>query len=360
MSIYEESTNPKLGRSKMNLEVIKLGDGWKHYHLKNEKGMEVSILNYGGIITRLLAPDRHGQLENIVLGYKDLKDYKSDSNFFGALIGRVAGRIEKSSFQWEGKNYLLEANDGANHLHGGSQGFHQVLWNAEPFQTSKSVGLVLSQRFLAEQDGYPGNLTVRITYSLTNDNQLVIDYQAKSDQTTPLTLTNHSYFNLSGRLKRTVHNHVVTMKSERYVELDEQLIPTGKILNAEQSSFDFRRGRKLKEGISSEDKQNLIAGGGYDHYFIFQEAEEEVIVVTEKESGRRLTIHTDQPGVVMYSGNQMSDELELSEGSSKKHLGVCFETQASPASLHHEGFPSVELKADQPYAKQTIFTFDTF
>ncbi|WP_082235705.1 aldose epimerase family protein [Halobacillus massiliensis] len=354
MKISEGFTNQQTG-----VEVANYEGEWKQYHLKNDQGMEVSVLNYGGIITRLLVPDREGNLENVVLGYRNLSDYSSDSNYFGALVGRVAGRIDNASFSLDGKIYQLEANDGENHLHGGRNGFHQKLWKVDPFQDSDRVGLVLSQTFDSEQDGYPGNLSVKVSYSLTNENQFIKEYEAKSDETTPLTITNHSYFNLSGGLKRPVGDHSVTMRSRQFVELDQQLIPTGKILDVENSVFDFRKGRRLKEGFSSKSSQNLMAGGGYDHYFIFQNDGKEAIVAADEGSGRRLTINTDQPGVVMYTSNQLSDNLELTEGTSQNHLGVCFETQASPASLHHDGFPSVLLKAGELYKKKTAFKFDT-
>lgn len=341
----------------MKIESKYILEKWQEFTLINDQGMSVSALDYGGIITKILAPDRNGNMENIVLRYKNYADYETNPNYFGALIGRVAGRIQYASFELNGKKYTLEKNDSDNHLHGGSTGFHQVIWNAEPFQTNDTAGLKLAHKSSDGEGRYPGNAAIEVTYTLNNDNQFIIDYSAVSDKTTPLTLTNHSYFNLSGNFKSTVHQHHVTMDSREFVELDEELIPTGRLIDVSGTSFDFRNGRLLEDGFKDNFKQNKIAGGGYDHNFIFDKMQEKDVIVYEKQSGRVLAINTDQPGMVMYTSNGLEEGLELAEGSSGKHLGVCFETQASPASLHHEGFPSVILKADEAYNKRTIFSF---
>lgn len=333
---------------------------WKQFTLINIHKMKVSILNYGGIITRIEVPDKNGTLENIVLSYKNFKDYLKNPNYFGALIGRVAGRINNASFTLDGKTYQLEANEAPNHLHGGSQGFHQVTWEASPFQTDHAVGVKLSHTSKNREGGYPGEINVTVTYTLNNDNELTIDYSATSDQTTVLALTNHSYFNLSGNLKDTILNHHVTIKSNQFGELNEALMPTGRLLNVEGTAFDFRKGKKLHEGIASDSKQNRIVGSGYDHYFIFAGNSQEKIIVKEEKSRRIMTINTNQPGMVMYTGNSLEKGWKLAEGESKEYLGVCFETQAHPASLHHPLFPSVVLKANEPYQKQTIFSFGVY
>jgi len=329
---------------------------WCEYTLTNDKGMSVSILDFGGIITAIRVPDHKGKTENVVLGYKNNADYEQNPNFFGALIGPVAGRIQDASFEVDGKRYPLESNEGDHHLHGGTAGFHQVIWHAETFQAEDSVGLKLNHTSVDGDGGYPGNLAVTVTYTLNNDNALIIDYMANTDHKTPIALTNHSYFNLSGDLKRTVHHHEITMDSRYFVELDQELIPTGKKLDVSDTTFDFRKGQKLAEGLEQPSKQNQIAGRGYDHYFLFEENGE--VVVKDKESGRVLTVKTNQPGMVMYTANGLDDGLQLAEGISEKHLGVCFETQDSPASLQHAGFPSVILEAGESYQKQTVFSFD--
>ena len=341
----------------MKVETTDILGKWKEYTLVNEQGMSVSVINFGGIITEMLVPNRNGKLENVVIGFKNYADYETNPNYFGALIGRVAGRIQGGEFVLNGKTYSLDHNDGDNHLHGGASGFHQVIWNVDPFQTSDTVGLKLTHKSLDGDGGYPGNLDVTVTYILNNDNQFTIDYAATSDQVTPITLTNHSYFNLSGDLKNTIHHHHITIDSEEIVKLDEKLIPTGKLMNVFNTSFDFRESRSLHEGFNDKSEQNTVAGNGYDHYFIFNKKKENAVTVSDEKSGRLLMIKTDQPGMVMYTSNMLEDGMELKEGFSEKYLGVCFETQASPASLHYPGFPSVILKAGEQYKKQTVFSF---
>jgi aldose 1-epimerase len=330
---------------------------WKLFKLVNDHSMEVHVLDYGGIVAKIIVPDKDGKLENVVLGYDDLKKYEQDPNFFGAIVGRVAGRIDGATFTLDGQTFELEKNEGPNHLHGGSHGFHQVIWNSEAFESGDYIGVKLSHFSPDGEGGYPGNLQVEVTYSLNNNNQLLIDYHATSDKTTALTLTNHTYFNLTGDLKDTVQNHHVTIDSDRFVELDEQLIPTGRMLEVDQTPFDFRSGRIIADGIESGNEQNVIVGNGYDHFFLFNDKTKEKIVVKDSSSGRELIVETNQPGTVMYTSNGLTEGLQLTTGLSKKYLGVCFETQASPASLHNDGFPSVVLKADEEYRKQAVFTF---
>lgn len=330
---------------------------WKLFTLTNDHGMEVQVLNYGGIITKIIVPDKDGNRLNVVLGYRNYQDYETDSNFFGAIIGRVAGRIAGASFRLNEKNFDLVANEGENHLHSGSDGFHRVIWSAEPIQSDDTVGLKLTHFSKGGEGGYPGNVKVTVTYTLTQNNQLQLHYRATTDEDTPLTLTNHSYFNLTGDLSNTIHEHHITMDSDQFVELDMNLIPTGEILDVSNTPYDFKRGRKLKDGIMADSEQNKIVGNGYDNYFIFDNNKLEKVIVKEETSGRVLTIETNQPGMVMYTANNLAEGLELTEGPSKKHLGVCFETQGSPASLHHEGFPTIFLKKGETYEKQTCFSF---
>ncbi|RLL47044.1 galactose mutarotase [Oceanobacillus piezotolerans] len=340
----------------MNIEIKQLDEKWKTFILRNDHGMEVHILNLGGIIQKIIVPNKHGDFENVVLGYDNYQEYRTDPYFFGAIIGRVAGRIEGASFEINGKKYELERNDATNHLHSG-EGFHRVFWDAEPFETSNGVGVKLSYFSKDGENGYPGNLKVNVTYVVKNDNQLVIDYLATTDETTPLTLTNHTYFNLSGNLKDTIEHHSVRINSNNYLELNNELIPTGKMLDTKNTPFDFSRGRILNEGITSDSEQNKVVGNGYDHYFLFDKNEKGNIEVKDEVSGRVLKIQTNQPGVVMYTSNNLEEGCELSGGVSKKYLGVCLETQASPASLHSKGLPSILLNKDEVYNKQTVFTF---
>ncbi|MCM3597093.1 galactose mutarotase [Metabacillus idriensis] len=350
----------KLNRGEiMNITEKNLPSNWKEFTLTNDNGMSISLVNYGGIITRIMVPDRHGHAENVVLGYKNPNDYKTDSNFFGAIIGRVAGRIKDSSFELNGKVYHLESNEGSHHIHGGSHGFHQVLWKTETHQETGHVAVKLTHSTKDGDGGYPGNISASVTYRLTNENELILDYTAVTDQPTPLTLTNHSYFNLSGEAKETVHQHDVTIDSHRYLELDDDLIPTGSILEAANTPFDFRHGRRLHEGITSRNEQTTCAGNGYDHYFLFGHTRPESVVVKEATSGRVLVIESDQPGMVMYTSNNLINGLELTGAPSRKYAGVCFETQSSPASLHHPGLPEVILHPTERYQQRTVYRFTT-
>lgn len=341
----------------MNIETQEIVNNWKLFKLINDNGMSVSLLNFGGIITEINVPDRNQKIENVVLGYKEYADYAHNPNFFGAIIGRVAGRIEGASFTLNDDTFNLDNNDGVHNLHGGPEGFHQVVWTANPFQTAETIGVVLTHTSPDGTGGYPGTIEAAVTYTLTNDNELIIDYNATTDKTTALTLTNHSYFNLSGDVSETIHHHQVTMNVDDFVELDQELIPTGSKLDVSNTSFDFRNGRKLADGIHATSQQNLVASHGYDHYFIFNQKEPRQIIVKDDTSGRIMTVTTNQPGVVMYTANTLEEGLTLKEGTSKPHLGVCFETQGSPASLHHEGFPSIILNAYEKYGKQTVFSF---
>ncbi|WP_156290647.1 aldose epimerase family protein [Oceanobacillus salinisoli] len=330
---------------------------WKEYTLKNDMGMSVSILNYGGIITKMMVPDRNGKKENIVLAYRDYQGYELNPHYFGALIGRVAGRIKGATFTLNNEYYSLEKNDGENHQHGGSDGFHQIIWETETFQQKNTVGLILKYKSKDGEAGYPGNLDVVVTYTLTNDNQLRLHYTANSDKTTPIALTNHSYFNLSGNLKETVKNHEVMIDSSQFAELDKHLIPTGRLMKVEGTSFDFRTIRKLGTGFKGDFEQNKIAGNGYDHYFIFDHTKEYNVVLKDPTSGRVLAVKTNQPGMVMYTSNSLDEGQELTDISSSKYLGICLETQESPASLEQKGFPTVILQAGEIYKRETIFSF---
>lgn len=341
----------------MDIKTNIVNDRWKLFTLVNDSGMEVQFLNYGGIITKILVPDKNKKIGNVALGYTEYKDYESDSNFFGAIIGPVAGRIEEASFTLNEEKFHLEKNDSNHHLHSGSNAFHRVIWGTKAFKTDNKVGVILSYESKEGENGYPGNVTLSIVYTLSNDNQLIMDYWANTDKATPIALTNHTYFNLSSNLNSTIGNHDLTVDSHKVLELNKELIPTGKTMEVTNSTFDFRVGRKLNDGIIAKAEQNKIAGNGYDHYFIFDHRKKESVIVKEETSGRVLTIETDQPGMVLYTGQNIVEGLELAGGTSKKYLGVCFETQSPPASLHHEGLPSTILNVKETYKKQTIFSF---
>ncbi|TCS77761.1 aldose epimerase family protein [Tepidibacillus fermentans] len=327
------------------------------YTLINDHGMEVTSIDYGCIITRMMIPDRDGTIENVVLGFDTLEEYLQHSPYFGAVVGRHAGRIKNGEFELDGKLYRLAKNDRGNHLHGGLRGFDKVIWDSEVKENADSVSLIFRYLSKDQEEGYPGNLKMKVTYTLNNDNEFTIIYVGVSDQKTVLNLTNHSYFNLSGNMKRNILDHVLTLKSDYFVELDEQLIPTGEFRLVENSVFDFRTGRKIRDGVVSKDRQNIIAGNGYDHPFLLTKNHHPQIILEDKESGRSLTIETDQPSVVLYTANQLSGEFKIRGINSQPYLGLCLETQGLPDAIHHSTFPSTILEKDEVYRSVTKYKF---
>ena len=284
---------------------------WTEYTLTNKHGLYISFLDYGGIITEIMVPDQHGKKENITLAYKDYKDYLENPNYFGAIIGRVAGRIQNGTFKLNGTRYYLDKNNGSHTLHGGLQGFHQVIWKTETFQHKEAVGVKLFHISPDQEGGFPGQITAEVTYTLTNKNQFRIDYKAVSTKDTVLTLTNHAYFNLSGDTKETIHQHHMTMPCSQFLPLNEELIPLGMAEDTSGTSFDFMEGNLIRTGINSDNPQNIIAGNGYDHYFLFNQEEEKRVTAHEPVSGRTLVMETTQPGLVFYTANNLEQGLNL-------------------------------------------------
>ncbi|BAC14164.1 aldose 1-epimerase [Oceanobacillus iheyensis HTE831] len=341
----------------MQIRRENVHNNWKQFTLINDRDMEVSILNYGGIITRIITPDRNEQKRNIVARYKNLDDYIENPLYLGAIIGRVAGRIQNGSFSIGDKEIQLQANEGYHVLHGGKSGFHQILWDVTTIEKPDYVGIRLTYTSKENESDFPGNVNVAITYYLDNQNELTIDYNAISDKQTPITLTNHSYFNLSGDLEQTIHEHEMTLDSDQFLELDEELIPTGEMVDVDMTPFDFRSGRCLSIGLNNDFYQNKIVGSGYDHFFLFNHEKKHVVNMVEPRSGRQLFISTNQPGMVMYTSNSVDSSQQFYEGEAKKYIAVCFETQGSPASLHHDNLETILLEANQPYQKTTTFQF---
>lgn len=329
------------------------------YTLVNDNGMEISCINYGCIITKIITPDKDGNFENIVLGYESLDEYIKDTYFLGAVIGRVAGRIQAGIFELDGRTYTLAKNENNNHLHGGLKGFNRVIWDAQAFENEQEVGVRFSYLSPDGEEGYPGNLKISVTYSLNNHNELSIDYSGISDEKTLLTMTNHTYFNLSGNLKRDILNHSLMIKSDKFLELNSELLPTGEMLDVKGTPFDFTSERLIKTGTVSEHPQNKLAGGGYDHPFLLNTQRDNEIVLKDTESGRMVTIETNEVGVVVYSGNQMKNEGEVGGVPSRKYLGVCLETQGLPDAIHHPQFPSWILEKDTEYRTKTTYKFGT-
>jgi aldose 1-epimerase len=329
------------------------------YTLKNDNGIEVSCLNYGCIITKILTPDSRGYLENIVLHFESMEEYEKNPPFLGAIIGRVAGRIKDAEFELDGKTYSLEKNEGENHLHGGVKGFHTVQWNAETIEEENQVGIHFTYTSLDGEEGYPGTVSAQITYLLNNKNEFFIKYNAKTDQKTLLNLTNHTYFNLSGNAKRDVLDHSLKLDSKQFLELNEQLLPTGVMVDTENTVFDFRIGRKIKDGTTSNHQQNRLVGCGYDHPFLLNTHHNGEIILFDEESGRKVMVETDAPSVVLYTGNSLTEDLNVNGVQCRKYLGLCLETQGLPDAIHQPSFPSIILDKNEKYYTETKYTFIT-
>lgn len=333
------------------------GRNIKSYTITNSKGLEVTCIDYGCTITELKVPDRHGNLENIVLGFDTLAEYITQSPYFGCVIGRSAGRIDNASFELGGKQYKLPQNDGNHNLHSGPNGFHNVVWNSEYVVHDSCATVTFSYTSPDGEEGFPGNLSVTVRYSLNDANELTIQYNANTDQKTVVNLTNHSYFNLSGNAKRTIIDHELTMKSDGYLELDSSLIPTGKINPVEGTGFDFRRCQKIQAGIRAGGPQTEIVGGGFDHPFILKAHHQDEIVLTDPVSGRQLVVETDEPCVVFYTGNMLGNDFVIRGKQSEKHLGLCLETQKPPNMFTDPHFPTSLLEASQVYESKTKYSF---
>lgn len=343
----------------------KLPDGREvfRYTLVNSKGMEVDVITYGGIITRLTAPDRNGDYEDVVLGFDTLQDYLNENPYFGALIGRYGNRIAKGRFGLNGKTYTLATNNGQNHLHGGVMGFDKVLWDARPAKDDKSVSLVLTYVSPDGEEGYPGTLQVQVTYTLTNSDELKVTYWAQTDKQTIVNLTQHTYFNLSGEFRNNILDHMLYLNADRFLPVDATLIPTGELREVTGTPFDFRRAKQIGSDIGLDDPQ-LVNGGGFDHCWalVGDTPGKPVLAarVTDPKSGRVLEVATDQPGIQFYSGNFLDGSLPAKNGGTYPYRGgLCLETQHFPDSPNQPEFPSVVLTPGETYTTETIFSFRT-
>ena len=338
------------------------GDNVDQYTLKNSNGMEVSIISYGGIITCWKAKDREGNYRDIVLGFDNLSDYETSSPYFGALIGRYGNRIREGKFSLDGVEYNLAVNNGENHLHGGLKGFDKVIWDVEEEVNDKSASLILRYTSPDMEEGYPGNLDVKVTYTLTIDDELRVRYEAETDKKTVVNLTQHSYFNLSAGLNRDILSHEITIDADSYLPVNQTLIPTGELTGVGGTPFDFRASKRVGDDINEEDIQ-LTFGNGYDHCWVLNKQDEGIRIVAsayDPISGRLLEVSSDQPGIQFYSGNFLDGTLESKDGGNYEfRSGFCLETQHYPNSPNQEGFPSVILNPGEKYDTNTIFRFST-
>ena len=338
------------------------GETVELYTLKNSQGMEARVITYGGIIVSLKVPDRNGKSEDVVLGLDSLEGYLKEHPYFGALIGRYGNRIGKGRFALNGRAYKLARNNGENHLHGGLKGFDKVVWKAKQVAGKEGSALELSYLSKDGEEGYPGNLSVTVTYTLTEANELRIDYQASTDKDTVINLTNHAYFNLAGQGAGDILGHQMMIAADRFTPIDSGLIPTGKLQKVEGTPFDFRRPHTTGERIAANNEQ-LKFGKGYNHNFVVNGAAGKLRLaarVTEPQSGRVMAVHTTEPGIQFYCGNFLDGTLKGKAGKVyKQRYGFCLETQHFPDSPNKPGFPSVVLKPGGRYQTSTVYTFST-
>ncbi|WP_239491990.1 aldose epimerase family protein [Luteitalea sp. TBR-22] len=336
------------------------GQAVEAFTFTNAKGMSVTAITYGGIITSLKVPDKAGQLADVVLGYDSLQGYLDKSPFFGTIVGRYGNRIAKGKFTLDGKTYSLPINNGENHLHGGPQGFDKKVWKAEPFEHPGAVGVVFTHTSPDGDMGYPGTLAVKVTYTLTDDNTLRFDYEATTDKATPVNLTQHTYFNLAGAGSGDILGHEIEMKADRYTPVDKGLIPTGQLAPVEGTPFDFRKATPIGARIDADHPQ-IKAGGGYDHNMVFTRTGtdlEPLITVYEPTTGRTMTVATTQPGVQFYTGNFLDGTITGKGGKVyPKRAGFCLETQHFPDSPNKPEFPTTILKPGETYRQSTAYTF---
>lgn len=338
----------------------------ENFVLKNAAGMEVEISSYGGIITRLLVPGRDGELTDVVLGYNSLAAYESDNAFHGALIGRYGNRIADGQFTLHDKSFTLPLNSNTNgtdcHLHGGPEGFHQKVWQAEPVSKGNESGVKLSIQSPDGEAGYPGNLSVTVHYWLTEDNALRIEYYATSDQATPVSLTNHSYFNLCGEGSGDILSHRIQLNATHYTPVTPGMIPTGEIAETSDTPFDFNSPQPIGARIDAPHPQLQLAGG-YDHNFVLETQPGKphgIARVEEPESGRTMEVLTDAPGVQFYSGNFLDGKKNGKSGKPyHKNYGFCLETQHFPDAPNQPAFPSTILEKGAIYTTTTTYKFGT-
>jgi aldose 1-epimerase len=332
------------------------------YTLTNASGMEVAITNYGGTVVSIKAPDRSGKIADVVLGFDSFEGYLNNTPFFGVLVGRYGNRIAKARFTLDGHEYHLAPNDNGNTLHGGLQGFDKRRWKAKDVSTKDVPALELAYLSKDGEEGFPGNLSVTITYSLTPKNELKIDYAATTDKVTVLNLTNHSYFNLAGQGEGDALSHLVMINADRFTPVDATLIPTGELKSVAGTPLDFRKPTPIGARIDANDQQ-MKFGRGYDHNFVLNRKDDGLILaarVTESSSGRVLEVLTTQPGLQFYTGNFLDGTLHGKAGKVyPRRSAFCMETQHFPDSPNHPQFPTTVLKPGEHLESTTVFRFST-
>jgi len=334
------------------------GTGVDLFILSNNNGMEVRIITYGGIITSWTAPDKNGDYKDIVLGYNTLAEYEAETPYFGALIGRYGNRIAKGKFSLDDQEYTLAVNNGVNHLHGGLKGFDKVIWDAKTIVSDSTVSLELSYLSKDMEEGYPGNLETKVTYTLNNKDELSVNYEATTDKPTIVNLTQHSYFNLTADFNQDILGHELVINADSFLPIDNTLIPTGELRDVTGTPFDFKTSKAIGIHIDNENIQ-LKNGLGYDHCWVLNDQNTGVRFVAsayEPVSGRLLEVFSDEPGIQFYSGNFLDGTLPGKNNGVYQHrTGFCLETQHYPDSPNQKNFPSVRINPGEKYNSKTVF-----
>lgn len=359
---------PAKGKSQVRKEAFgKTRDGRPVdlYTLTNSNGMEVRAMTYGGIIVSMRVPDKNGKVADVVLGHDELDGYMPNPPYFGAIVGRYANRIANGTFTVDGVKYTLAKNDGPNTLHGGVVGFNQKIWEGAEFKNAKGVGVAFTYLSKDGEEAFPGNLKVKVSYTLTNKNQLILDYEATTDKATPVNFSQHSYFNLAGAGTGDILGHEVMLNADRFTPVDKTLIPTGELRPVQGTPMDFTKPTTIGSRINDSYEQ-LVLGHGYDHNFVINRTDKDAdkgglalaAKVHEPTSGRVLEVFTTEPGVQFYSGNFLDGTIVGKQGHAyKQRYGFCLETQHYPDSPNHPDFPSTILKPGTTFHSETIFKF---
>ena len=328
------------------------GEEVSAYTLSNPRGVQVEILSYGGIISKLLVPDREAEVENIVLGFTTLEEYMTKSPYFGAIVGRFANRISQGKFSLFGKEYALTINNGENHLHGGRRGLDKVNWKVEPKETPRGSSLILSYMSPAMEEGYPGNVHFKVCYTLTQANSLEIDFEATTDAPTIVNLTQHSYFNLAGKFDQQILDHRLQIEADHFLPVNMNMIPTGELKAVSNTPFDFLKEKTIGEVIDADDNQ-LRLGSGYDHCYAlndFDHGLRKVARVNHPCTGRTMEVFTTLPGMQLYTANNLDTPFI-------RRSAFCLETQHYPDSPNQDHFPSTVLLPNEKYCSSTHFVF---
>lgn len=340
---------------------LKNGDNVFKYLLKNSN-CEVEVITYGGIITSIKVPDMNNNLIDIALGFNNLDAYLEGHPYFGAIVGRFANRIDNGKFLINEEEYKLTLNNNGTSLHGGIKGFDKVNWNVVNYDYLNKRSIKLNYLSKHMEEGYPGNLDIYVTYTLLDDNELKVEYQAETDKTTVLNLTQHSYFNLSGESSGDILDHELLINADSFLPVNEKIIPTGEIKNVQDTPFDFRKRKKIRRDILKNNRQ-LKLGNGYDHCWVLNDYNKKLRKISEVYSNQtriKMEVFTDLPGLQLYSGNFLDGSLNSKKG--KKYInrsGLCLETQAFPNSPNNESFPTTILEPGEKFYSQTSFKFST-